>query len=154
RRCEGTRRDRRPAARRPADGGARQGPPVRGLPLRQQGRAAHVDLLRALDLATQAHEHRMNTPPKGFAAWGPRQWTLMIMALLILTLTPLGLIQWRQWQKLQDTELRQVDSIMWQAYQLERELSRFDTVLDEAIHRSADVLSDDLVERHEIFLSR
>ena len=96
----------------------------------------------------------MNTPPKGFAAWGPRQWTLMIMALLILTLTPLGLIQWRQWQKLQDTELRQVDSIMWQAYQLERELSRFDTVLDEAIHRSADVLSDDLVERHEIFLSR
>jgi signal transduction histidine kinase/CheY-like chemotaxis protein/HPt (histidine-containing phosphotransfer) domain-containing protein len=96
----------------------------------------------------------MNPQPKGIAAWGPRQWTVMIMALLILTLTPLGLIQWRQWQKLQDTELRQVDSIMWQAYQLERELSRFDTVLDEAIHRSADVLSDDLVERREIFLSR
>jgi signal transduction histidine kinase/DNA-binding response OmpR family regulator len=96
----------------------------------------------------------MNTQPKGFAAWGPRQWSLMITALLILTLTPLGFIQWRQWQKLQDTETRQVDSIMWQAYQLERELARFDTVLDDAIRQSPDVLPEDLFERHEIFLSR
>jgi signal transduction histidine kinase/DNA-binding NarL/FixJ family response regulator len=96
----------------------------------------------------------MSPQAGGFAAWGPRRWTLMVTALLILTLTPLGFIQWRQWQKLQDTDLRQVDSIMWQAYQLERELSRFDTVLDEAIHRSPNVLPDDLVERHEVFLSR
>lgn len=96
----------------------------------------------------------MNTQPKGFAAWGPRQWALMITALLILTLTPLGVIQWRQWQKLQDTETRQVDSIMWQAYQLERELARFDAVLDDAIRRSPGVLANDLVERHEVFLSR
>jgi len=96
----------------------------------------------------------MNTQTKAMAAWGPRQWTVMITAVLILTLTPLGLIQWRQWQKLQDTETRQVDSIMWQAYQLERELARFDTVLDNAIRQSPDVLPQDLIERHEIFLSR
>ncbi|MBX3609649.1 MAG: response regulator [Hydrogenophaga sp.] len=96
----------------------------------------------------------MNRPPTGFASWGPQKWTLAISVLLILTLTPLGFIQWRQWQMLQDTDARQVDSIMWQAYQLERELSRLDTVIDEALHQGPGVTADDLFERHEIFLSR
>ncbi|NCT99759.1 MAG: response regulator [Comamonadaceae bacterium] len=96
----------------------------------------------------------MNGPPKGFAAWGMRQWTLMVIALLALTLIPLGVIQWRQWQMLQDTDTRQVDSIMWQAYQLERELSRLDGVLREAMDGSPEVLPDDLIERYEVFLSR
>ncbi|QRR35067.1 response regulator [Hydrogenophaga sp. YM1] len=96
----------------------------------------------------------MNSPPKGFAAWGMRQWSLVVIALLALTLIPLGLIQWRQWQMLQDTDTRQVDSIMWQAYQLERELSRLDGVLLEAMDGSPEVPPDDLSERYEVFLSR
>ncbi len=96
----------------------------------------------------------MNRRLTGFAAWGPRQWTLAILALLIATLTPLGFIQWRQWQMLQDTEARQVDSIMWQAYQLERELTRLDQVLVEATEPGTAVQPQDLQERYEIFLSR
>ena len=90
----------------------------------------------------------------GFAAWGGRQWSLLITALLILTLTPLGLIQWRQWQTLQDTDIRQIDSIMWQAYQLERELRRLDQQLVAAVQAPHSVSPDELLERYEVFLSR
>lgn len=96
----------------------------------------------------------MNQPARGFAAWGPRQWTLAISALLMVTLIPLGWLQWRQWQLLQDTDTRQVDSIMWQAYQLERELTRLDEVVVAASRREPNVLPEDLMERHEVFLSR
>jgi len=90
----------------------------------------------------------------GFAAWGGRQWALLITALLIFTLTPLGLIQWRQWQTLQDTDIRQIDSIMWQAYQLERELRRFDQQIVAAITAPRSVSPEALLERYEVFLSR
>lgn len=96
----------------------------------------------------------MNSKPTGFAAWGPRKWTLAILALLTITLTPLGLIQWRQWKLLQDTDTRQVDSIMWQAYQLERELSRLEHVLMESTEPGSQLLPEDLQERYDVFLSR
>ena len=96
----------------------------------------------------------MNRKPTGFAAWQPRQWTLAITALLLVTLTPLGMLQWRQWQTLQDNETRQVDSLMWQAYQLEHELSRFDQVVLEAGDMGSIVQPEDLQERYEVFLSR
>ena len=109
-------------------------------------------------MATQAHAHRVSEGPQGFAGWNPRRWALMIAALLVVTLTPLGFIQWRQWQMLHDAERLQVDSIMWQAYQLERELSRFDDALDEAIHEALHqapaIQADELAERYEVFLSR
>ena len=90
----------------------------------------------------------------GLAAWRPRHWTLAISLLLVLTLTPLGLIQWRQWQMLQDTETRQVDSIMWQAYQVERELSRLDHLLVMADREHSAVAPEEIQERYEILLSR
>jgi len=96
----------------------------------------------------------MNRQPSGFAAWDARRWTLAILALLLVTLTPLGLIQWRQWKLLQDTETRQVDSIMWQAYQLERELSRLEHVMILATEPGHSLLPEDLQERYDIFLSR
>jgi len=96
----------------------------------------------------------MNRKPTGFAAWGTRQWALAITALLLMTLTPLGWLQWRQWQMLQDTETRQVDSIMWQAYQLEHELGRLDQVLLEAGDPGSTIQPEDLQERYEVFLSR
>src|SRR5690606_6014637 len=82
------------------------------------------------------------------------QWALVIVALLALTLTPLGLIQWRQWQMLQDTETRQVDSLMWQAYQVERELSRLDHLLVMADREHSAVAPEEIQERYEILLSR
>ena len=88
------------------------------------------------------------------AKWERRHWVAAIACLLVVTLTPLGWIQWRQVRLIDDVSTNQVDSIMWQAYQLERELSR----LEQAVHaaelnpRSADGFA--LVERYEIFLSR
>ena len=96
----------------------------------------------------------MNQNPTGFAAWRTPQWALAIAALLVLTLTPLGWLQWRQWQMLQDNETRQVDSIMWQAYQLENELGRLDQVVLEAGDPGSPIQAEDLQERYEIFLSR
>ncbi|WP_332749766.1 ATP-binding protein [Hydrogenophaga sp.] len=96
----------------------------------------------------------MNPPPTGLAAWRPRQWTLAIAALLIVAITPLGWLQWRQWQMLQDTDARQVDSIMWQAYQLEHELGRLAQVVQEANKPGSRIQPEDLQERYEIFLSR
>ena len=96
----------------------------------------------------------MNPPSTGFAAWRPRHWTLAIAALLIVTITPLGWLQWRQWQMLQDTDARQVDSIMWQAYQLEHELGRLSQVVLEASKPGSRIQPEDLHERYEIFLSR
>lgn len=96
----------------------------------------------------------MNKKPSGFAAWRPRHWTLAITVLLLVTLTPLGWLQWRQWQMLQDTDARQVDSIMWQAYQLERELGHLEQVVLEADKPNSRMAPEDLQERYEIFLSR
>lgn len=96
----------------------------------------------------------MNRQPTGFAAWRPQQWALAIIALLIFTLTPLGWLQWRQWQMLQNTETQQVDSIMWQAYQLEHELGRLNQVMLEAGKSGSTLQPEDLQERYEIFLSR
>jgi two-component system, sensor histidine kinase len=64
---------------------------------------------------------------------GPGIWSL----LLAITLTPLGWIQWRQYRMLDDVSTNQVDSIMWQAYQLERELSPPGHALMEALKRPA-----------------
>ena len=96
----------------------------------------------------------MNQRPTGFAAWKPRHWTLAITLLLMVTLVPLGWLQWRQWQMLQDTEARQVDSIMWQAYQLERELGHLEQMVLAVDQPNAGIAPEDLQERYEIFLSR
>ena len=96
----------------------------------------------------------MNQRPTGFAAWKPRHWTLAITLLLMVTLVPLGWLQWRQWQMLQDTEARQVDSIMWQAYQLERELGHLEQIVLAVDQPNSGIAPEDLQERYEIFLSR
>ncbi len=96
----------------------------------------------------------MNDQPTGFALWRPVQWALAISALLLATLTPLGWVQWQQWQTLQDNDTRQVDSIMWHAYQLEHELMRFDQVVRSVGDPDSTVLPEDLHERYEVFLSR
>ncbi|MDO9133628.1 hybrid sensor histidine kinase/response regulator [Hydrogenophaga sp.] len=77
-----------------------------------------------------------------------------IGAALLVTLTPLSYIQWKQFGLMQDVAINQIDSIMWQSYQLEREFSH----LAHAIHSSFDPESkvdmDQLVERYEVFVSR
>ena len=89
-----------------------------------------------------------------FAQWRRRQWVLALAALLLVTLTPLGWIQWRQYQQLDDLASNQVDSIMWQAYQLEREASRLKQSLVDMADPSEGVEAWDLTERYEVFLSR
>jgi signal transduction histidine kinase/DNA-binding NarL/FixJ family response regulator len=77
-----------------------------------------------------------------------------IAALLAVTLTPLGWIQWKQVGLLNDLSNNQVDAIMWQAYQLERELFRLDTIVSQARLDPAAIDPYELLTRYEIFLSR
>ncbi|MEZ5644600.1 MAG: ATP-binding protein [Burkholderiaceae bacterium] len=88
------------------------------------------------------------------ARWGGRQWALALTGLLFVTLTPLVWIQWQQFRLLSDISTNQVDSIMWQAYQLEREVGRLQVQLQEA--NAAEPIIDpwDLAEGYEVFLSR
>ncbi|MBW8469032.1 MAG: response regulator [Thiobacillus sp.] len=94
----------------------------------------------------------MRFPWPNLARWQGRQWAIALSLLLAITLTPLGWIQWRQFRLLDDVSHNQVDSIMWQAYQLERELGRLRQSLTHA--GSPEVDGDTLVERYEVFLSR
>ena len=94
----------------------------------------------------------MRFPWPNLARWQGRQWAIALSLLLAITLTPLGWIQWRQFRLLDDVSNNQVDSIMWQAYQLERELGRLRQSLTHA--GSPEVDGDALVERYEVFLSR
>jgi hypothetical protein len=88
------------------------------------------------------------------AKWERRHWVVSITVFLAITLTPLGWIQWRQVRLLDDMTSNQVDAIMWQAYQLERELSRLDQALHRAQEKPATADPWALQERYEVFLSR
>jgi signal transduction histidine kinase/CheY-like chemotaxis protein/HPt (histidine-containing phosphotransfer) domain-containing protein len=86
--------------------------------------------------------------------WGSWHRLAGVAALLAVTLTPLGWIQWKQVRLLDDLSNNQVDSIMWQAYQLERELFRLDGMVHLAQRDPAAVDPFELQTRYEIFLSR
>ena len=88
------------------------------------------------------------------ARWQGRQWAMALSLLLAVTLAPLGWIQWKQYRLLDDVSTNQVDSIMWQAYQLERELGRLEHALMEASKATTPVDGYGLLERYEVFLSR
>ena len=86
--------------------------------------------------------------------WQGRQWAMALSLLLAVTLAPLGWIQWKQYTLLDDVANNQVDSIMWQAYQLERELGRLEHALMVAASAATPVDGYELLERYEVFLSR
>lgn len=88
------------------------------------------------------------------ASWQRRQWAMALGGLLLVTLTPLAWIQWQQLRLLDDVSTNQVDSIMWQAYQLEREMGRLKSRLQEAGNPAPAITEWELLEGYEIFLSR
>jgi len=88
------------------------------------------------------------------AAWTRRQWLVAVALVMLATLTPLGWIQWQQVRMLQDVSRNQVDSIMWQAYQLGNELNRLDDALHHATDPATTVDATYLLERYEVFFSR
>jgi two-component system, sensor histidine kinase len=88
------------------------------------------------------------------ARWQARQWALALSGLLLVTLTPLVWIQWQQFRLLDDVSTNQVDSIMWQAYQLEREMGRLQTRLKDAGDPAPVIDEWELLESYEVFLSR
>ena len=97
----------------------------------------------------------MNSEPTGLARWQPRHWGLAIGAALLVTLTPLTYIQWDQLRTMKSLKTNQVDSLLWAAYQLEREASRLTYLLHDSVsHPYQKVSGDDLVERYEVFASR
>jgi len=91
---------------------------------------------------------------QNISRWRRREWVVAIAALLVVTIGPLAWIQWRQFQMLEDLSSNQVDSIMWQAYQLERELGRLDQVVHNAELSPGSADPYELQERYEIFISR
>ena len=97
----------------------------------------------------------MNSEPTGLARWQPRHWAAAVGAALLVTLTPLTYIQWDQLRTMQSLKTNQVDSLLWAAYQLEREASRLTYLLHDSVsHPYQKVTGDELVERYEVFASR
>jgi len=100
----------------------------------------------------------MNGKSHGLARWQTRQWVLAITALLLLTLTPLVWIQWQQLQVMKNLSTHQIDSLTWQAYQLERETNRLAYALHVTAHEhtglAEPVDADELAQRYDVFLSR
>ena len=97
----------------------------------------------------------MNSEPTGLGRWRTGQWLLAIGAVLLVTLTPLTWIQWKQFRLMESANRNQVDALMWQAYQLEREFGR----LGYTLHASTDAgvspdMAGELLERYEVFVSR
>ena len=86
--------------------------------------------------------------------WRRRHWVAAFVGVMAITLTPLGWIEWRQIRLLDEVSNNQVDSIMWQAYQLERELSRLEQAVHMAQINPEIVDGWSLAERYEVFLSR
>ena len=95
-----------------------------------------------------------DSPLTQSSRWGSWYRLAGVAALLVVTLTPLGWIQWKQVGLLDDLSNNQVDSILWQAYQLERELFRLDGMVHLARRDSAAIDPFELQTRYEIFLSR
>ncbi len=96
----------------------------------------------------------MNTRPTGLNGWRVGHWVAAIGAALLVTLTPLSYIQWKQFGLMEDVAINQVDSIMWQSYQLERELGRLGSAIQVSLEPEAVLDADHLVERYEVFVSR
>jgi two-component system, sensor histidine kinase len=96
----------------------------------------------------------MNTRPTGLNGWGVGHWVAAIGAALLVTLTPLSYIQWKQFSLMEDVAVNQIDSIMWQSYQLERELNHLAGAIHGSLDPDATVDVDHLVERYEVFVSR
>jgi signal transduction histidine kinase/DNA-binding NarL/FixJ family response regulator len=92
-----------------------------------------------------------STQPSRWSTWHR---LAAVAALLAVTLTPLGWIQWQQSRLLTDMGSSQFDSIHWQAYQLERELSRLEQAITLAQLDPATADPDELQERYEVYLSR
>jgi len=86
--------------------------------------------------------------------WRVGHWVAAIGAALLVTLTPLSYIQWKQFSLMEDVAVNQIDSIMWQSYQLERELSHLAYAMHSSTDLDAAVDTDFLVERYEVFVSR
>ncbi|MDZ4282469.1 MAG: ATP-binding protein [Hydrogenophaga sp.] len=96
----------------------------------------------------------MNHKPTGLNGWRVRHWVAAIGAALLVTLTPLSYIQWKQFGLIEDVAVNQIDSIMWQSYQLERELSHLSSAIQVSLEPGAVLDVDHLVERYEVFVSR
>jgi two-component system, sensor histidine kinase len=54
--------------------------------------------------------------------WTPRQWVVMAMILLVLTLSPMAWTQWRQLSLLADNRNQLAEQTMWESFDVERDI--------------------------------
>ena len=147
-----------PAARRQADGGARQGPAVHHLPLRLQRRTAHHGLLQPIGMATEDARGAV-VPPASEPAPAPRARRFTLFGLmgvaLALVVAAVALVQARQFALLKQTVVYQDDYVVLSLYQVEAEYLRLREQWATRRSTRATALDRDALQlRYDIWVSR
>ena len=81
-------------------------------------------------------------------------WAAAPIVLISLVLTPLAVLQYKQYQSLTQQPQYENDSVIMLAYQLERETLRFALALEQYTSTPPNVQASELLRRFDIFYSR
>lgn len=81
-------------------------------------------------------------------------WAAAPIVLISLVLTPLAVVQYRQYQALTQQPQFENDSVIMLAYQLEREALRFAVALEQYTATPPTATAQELIKRFDIFYSR
>ncbi|UFS55569.1 ATP-binding protein [Comamonadaceae bacterium M7527] len=95
-------------------------------------------------------------PPQTEPAWRKHLmlWAAAPIVLISLVLTPLAVLQYRQYQALTQQPQFENDSVIMLAYQLEREALRFALTLEQYTATPPATTAQELIKRFDIFYSR
>lgn len=96
------------------------------------------------------------SPPPTEPAWRKHLvlWAAAPIVLVSLVLTPLAVLQYRQYQALTQQPQFENDSVIMLAYQLEREALRFALTLEQYTATPPSTTAQELIKRFDIFFSR
>ena len=83
-----------------------------------------------------------------------KAWAAGITLAVAVALAPLLVVQYRQYKLLNEATRFQVDSVLWMAFQLEREHTRLRIALEQALSQPTAPDAAALNLRYEIFVSR
>lgn len=79
---------------------------------------------------------------------------IAVVLLATFMMAPVAVMHFKQSRLIDELPNTQYDSISWQFFQLEREHSKLQRMLDRRLEGNSPPSVDDLVERYEIFVSR
>ena len=85
---------------------------------------------------------------------GQRSWLIGLSALLLIIFASVAMVQWRQLRMLKDSLGPLEQASAWHSFQIETEAMRVHEALHELLAAPGDDKLDQLLARHEIFVSR